>query len=173
MSDAFQLGYKVTKLIIRDRALATQYERNVNAALRRFGSIVRREGRRLIKPARGKRVRVIDKRTGEQLVGKKAKQGLADGTAKTRGRAMAAGSPPIDWTQGDRVATLRNIVFGKEGDDTIVIGPVHFGKIQRPTIPEKIEHGLGGYRKFPFMGPAMEAKRDELLKSLLKFGVIG
>lgn len=69
---------------------------------------------------------------------------------------------------------LRSIFYGteKSGRDlTVVIGPVAFNG-RRPTIPETLEHGLKGYRERAFMAPALEKKYDQLLESLLKFGVV-
>ncbi len=104
-----------------------------------------------------------------RLKGQKAVDAVNAGIAKYRARP--ASDPPRYWTNNG--LNLRTILFGIEKsrlDLQVVIGPVGFGG--RPSAPERIEHGVGRYRKRAFMGPALEAKRDQLLESLLKFGVI-
>lgn len=166
---AFGVGFEVKKMFIRDKQMTSKFIRSQNAALRRFGSIVRLDARKSIKKGNVKKLVARHLATGNWLYGAAADSSLAAGTAK---KARKESGPPVSWGQEPN---LRTILYGIEKvllDLLVVIGPVAFGGAGRPTIPEKIEHGIGEYSKRSFMGPALERKRDQLLISLIKFGVI-
>ena len=154
-------------MFIRDRELTSKFEKKRNAALRRFGTILRRDARKSLKKGKRRGLEVVFLATGNILSGAAAKGALESGTAViSRGRRK--GGPPVVWTDDSHGDNLRSILFGTEEsglDMTVVTGPVGFGK-GRPTVPEILEHG-----DFPFMRPALDRKEDELLNSLIKFGV--
>ena len=168
---AFRIGYEIKQMFIRDKQMASKFERSQNAALRRFGSIVRRDARKSIKKGRPRDLVAIHLVTKNLLYGAAASSSIQAGTARLHRKPSDSG-PPKMWTTSE--PNLRTILYGIEKaflDLIVVIGPVALGST-RPTVPETLEHGVGTYRKRSFMGPALERKRDQLLESLLKFGVV-
>ena len=166
---AFKIGFEVKNMFIRDKAMTDAWIRKQNAALRRFGVIVQRDAKNSIKKGNIKKLVALHLVTKNWLHGAAANSAIAAGTDKP---ARQESGPPVFWLNHSKRG-IRAIFYGAEKiglDLFVVIGPVGFG-VGRPTVPEKIEHGLDGYKKRSFMGPALERKRDQLLESLLKFGV--
>lgn len=162
---AFNTRFQFTRMFIRDRELTSKFEKKRNAALRRFGTILRRDARKSLKKGKNRDFQVAFLLTGNILHGAAANSALA---ARSAVRGRKRGGPPVVWTDDSHGDNLRSILFGTEEsglDMTVVTGPVGFGK-GSPTVPEKLEHG-----DFPFMRPALDRKEDELLNSLIKFGV--
>jgi len=168
-ASSFGIGFDVKRVFIRDQQMTAKFVRSQNAALRRFGSIVRRDARKSIKKGNVKLLVARHLVTGNWLYGAAANSAIAAKTAKP---ARKDSGPPKVW---GNEPNIRTIVYGIEKallDLFVIIGPVAFGSAGQPTVPEKLEHGVGNYRKRSFMATALERKRDQLLESLLKFGVI-
>lgn len=162
---AFKTFLEVKKSFILDRKLSSKFERARNAALRRFGTIVQRDAKKSLKPARPSDYVVRFEPTGRLLYGASANSAMK---AKSGRLVRKRGGPPV-LHSGVKTNPLRKILFGSEEsglDTTVVIGPIAFAS-SRPTVPEKLEH-----KHFPFMRPALDRKRHELLLSLLKFEVV-
>jgi hypothetical protein len=144
MKTSFGVDYSMKKFFIDDSRIHDRLEKSRLRALRRFGSIVKRHAAKSIK----------------------------SGRRRSKGRPWTLrniSGPPLNWAKKGAPG-LKSIVFGLDGE-TLVVGPIGFGTDGGLTVPEKLEYGLGGYRQRPFMNPALEDKKDQLIVSLKKFGI--
>lgn len=167
MTKLFGVNYGIKKFFIDDKRIHGRLEASRAKALRRFGTILRRYARSLIKKGKKQHLSVVFGPSQIVLYGAAAASALKTGSARVRSQFQNSG-PPVWWTRQE--PNLKTILYGFDGD-TLICGPVGFGSSGGMTVPERLEYGRGGYRKRPWMNPALKEKEDELLNSLLKFGI--
>ena len=152
------VSFDIQKSFIRDRRIVSRYERQRTKVLRRFGTIIRREARRKLKPP--KKRKKDDKRKKPE-----------------RSRP---GQPPLTHSPEPN---LRTILYGFDSR-VLVVGPIGLRGAKKGQGPELHEHGKSVMMKIfgvrrratfpqrPFMQPALIEKQDELGRSIEKFGLV-
>lgn len=151
---AFDLAYRTQFQFIRDQRGEKRRARNKKKALRRFGMIVRQQGRKNIKRGKIKKLEALTA-AGVKVSGFAAYAVIKNGSGQALNVVSISPEP-----------NLRTIYYGlADNGNNVLIGPVGLGS-KTPTVPEVVES------QFPFMGPALESRYDELAKSIERFGLV-